>query len=391
MAIPNILFVHQSAEMYGSDKVLLYLVCGLQPLGFHPIVLLPEDGPLMTALKDTGVETYVVPVTKLDRKTLSLRGLAGLPWSLLKSVRSISGVMQGRQIDLVYSNTLAVLGSAVWAKLRGIPHVWHVHEILMSPGVVRRGFPWLLRLLADKIICNSNMTKDWLLGEQPSLASKAVVIWNGQGQRPAVSSASAKAFRDSLGVGQDDLLVALVGRINRWKGQPLLVRSAALLWERGVRHVHYVIVGGVAAGQESLITELHGQIEASPASSHIHVTPFTHDVWSVWDACDIAVVPSTEPEPFGMVAIEAMASGKPVVVAAHGGLLDIVEHGVSGLLFQPNDAAKLADELQKLIDNPSLRVQLGTVGCARQQSVFSLDGQLEASANLFQSITGVGT
>ena len=172
MAIPNILFVHQSAEMYGSDKVLLYLVSGLLPLGFHPIVLLPEDGPLLAALQKAGVETHIVPVTKLDRKTLSFGGLLGLPWSLLRSVRSISRLIKDRPISLVYSNTLAVLGASVWAKLRGIPHIWHVHEILMSPKVVRHGFPLVLRLLADKIICNSTMTKAWVVGEQPKLEKK---------------------------------------------------------------------------------------------------------------------------------------------------------------------------------------------------------------------------
>jgi len=386
MAIPNILFVHQSAEMYGSDKVLLYLVGGVQSLGFHPIVLLPEDGPLLGALRGVGVETHIVPVTKLDRKTLSVLGLFSLPLSLLKSVRSISRLMKERRVDLVYSNTLAVLGSSVWARLHGIPHIWHVHEILMSPKVVRKGFPLVLRLLADKVICNSTMTKEWLLAEQSALAAKTVVIWNGQGQRPEVSADLANTFRRSVGVGQDELLVALVGRINRWKGQPLLVSTAGLLWERGVRNVHYVIVGGVAAGQEQLISDLESQIAVSPARDHIHVTPFTSDIWSVWDACDVAVVPSTEPEPFGMVAIEAMASRKPVVVAAHGGLLDIVKHGQSGLQFQPNDAERFADELQKLFTAPAMRMQLGFAGWQRQQAVFSLDGQLRATVELFRAM-----
>lgn len=387
MALPNILFVHQSAEMYGSDKVLLYLVSGLQPLGFHPIVLLPEEGPLLTALNEAGVETYIIPVTKIDRKTLTLRGLLGLPFSLFNSVRSINRLMQGRRVDLVYSNTLAVLGSAIWAKLRGIPHIWHVHEILMSPRVVRQGFPWALRLLADRVVCNSTMTKEWIVGEQPSINPKTVVIWNGQGPRPLVSLPHAKAFRDLVGVGNGELMVALVGRINRWKGQPLLIEAANELWKRGVRNVHFVIVGGVAAGQEQLISDLNARIKASDARRHIHISPFTSDIWSVWDACDIAVVPSTEPEPFGMVAIEAMASKRPVVVAAHGGLLDIVEHEVSGLLFKAGDAAEFATQLQKLIDSTALRVRLGTGGCERQQSVFSLDGQLHATANLFSTMT----
>ena len=200
---------------------------------------------------------------------------------------------------------------------------------------------------------------------------------------------AANAFRGHLGLENDALLVALVGRINRWKGQALFVKAAGVLWERGIRHVHYVVVGGIAAGQESLISDLKSQIAASVASSHIHVTPFTNNIWSVWDSCDIAVVPSTEPEPFGMVAIEAMASGKPVVVAAHGGLLDIVEHDQSGLLFTPSDAEKFADELQKLIASSELRERLGKAGFERQQASFSLNAQVDATAELIRSMTEV--
>src|SRR5450830_530579 len=121
MTLKTVLFVHQSAEMYGSDKVLLYLVLDLEPKGFHPIVLLPGEGPLSIALRAGGIETHIVPVTKLDRGTLSIRGLLGLPVSLLKSMREINRVLKGRHIDLVYSNTLAVLGSAIWAKFKKIP------------------------------------------------------------------------------------------------------------------------------------------------------------------------------------------------------------------------------------------------------------------------------
>lgn len=373
--------------MYGSDKVLLSLVLGLKSQEFHPIVLLPGAGPLLAALQAGGIEAHIVSVTKLDRATLSLKGLIGLPSNLLKSMRAISHLLKGRNVDLVYSNTLAVLGVAVWAKFRRIPHIWHVHELLLSPVVVKRGFPWLLRLLADKVICNSTMTKEWLLREQPSLAARTVVIWNGQGARPPIQPGLVDEVRKRVGVVDGQLLVALVGRINRWKGQSLLISTANILWQRGERHIHYLIVGGVFAGQEYLIEDLNRKIASSEAREHIHITQFTNDVWSVWDACDIAVVPSTEPEPFGMVAIEAMAATKPVVVAAHGGLLDIVEHDVSGLRFKPNDAGAFADEIEKLIHSPQLRNQLALAGRDRQEKLFSLSGQIASTAELLRGMT----
>lgn len=382
----NILFVHQSAEMYGSDKVLLYLVNGMAAHGLNPIVLLPEEGPLLTALQECGVETQIVPVTKLDRKTLSPIGLLRLPWSLYKSITGINRAVAGRKIDLIYSNTLAVLGAAVWALLMRKPHVWHVHEILLSPTVVRKGFPWMVRLLADKAICNSTMTSNWLLAEQPRLAAKTVVIWNGQAPRPEPNTPAATQVRAKLGIAPDDLVVTLMGRINRWKGQALFIETANLLRQRDIRNVHFLIVGSAVAGQENLVEELRDKIAQSSVAAHMHILAFTHDVWSVWDASDIAVVPSTEPEPFGMVAIEAMASGKPVVVAAHGGLLDIVEDGVSGLQFEASNASKFADAMERLLRSADLRHQLGLAGKQRQEAVFSLHSQVESTAKLLHAM-----
>lgn len=383
----TVLFVHQSAEMYGSDKVLLSLVLGMAGSRFHPVVLLPGPGPLLTALQAGGIETYIAPIAKLDRETLSVRGLLGLPLSLWASMRAISRIAKSRRIDLVYSNTLAVLGSAVWAKLHGVPHLWHVHEILKSPAVVSRGFPWLLRLMADKVVCNSALTRQWVLAGEPALADRTVVVWNGLAPRPPASMKPVEDLRARLSLQDGQLLVALVGRINRWKGQALLVQAAALLWDRGFTDVHYLIVGSAVDGQQHLMQGLEKQISQSGAARNIHIKEFTEDVWSVWDACDIAVVPSTDPEPFGLVAIEAMASSKPVVVAAHGGLLDIVEHEVSGLHFKPGDASQFADQLARLITSPALRAQFGAAGCERQHRLFSLREQLDSTVALLREMT----
>lgn len=382
----NVLFVHQSAEMYGSDKVLLYVVGGMAAHGLKPIVLLPEEGPLLKELQKCGVETLIVPVAKLDRKTLSPKGLLRLPWRLYKSIVGINRVVAGRQIDLVYSNTLAVLGAAIWALLMRKPHVWHVHEILLSPSVARKGFPWMVHLLADKVISNSTMTKNWLLAEQSSLVAKTVVIWNGLGPRPVPNSSVVTQVRKQLGISPHDLVITLVGRISRLKGQALFVEAADKLRKRGYKNVHFLIVGSAVVGQEKLVEDLRHKIAKSSVVAHVHILAFTHDVWSVWDASDIAVVPSTEPESFGMVAIEAMASGKPVVVAAHGGVLDIVEHDVSGLQFEANNAEHFVDALERLIVSAELREQIGLAGKKRQAEVFSLQSQVDSTAKLLHSI-----
>lgn len=375
----TVLFVHQSADLYGSDKVLLDIAGGIRPYGFTPIVLLPTNGPLLERLQAAGIETHIVNVAKLSRAAFSPAGLLRLPLEIATAIRCIDKIVAGRSIDVVHSNTLAVLGGAFWARWRRVPHIWHVHELIVAPKIARAGFPRLVAWLADKVMCNSRLTEKWMLDTQPSLRERTVMVWNGVERGPS-------AIGQKVEAQQGAIKVALVGRINRWKGQPLLVDAATRLWDRGVRNLGYVMVGSPPEGQENFLVSLRRLLAASPACDAIELKDFTDNVWSIWDACDIAVVPSTEPEPFGLVAIEAMAAGKPVIAAAHGGLLDIVADGETGILIPPNDADSLADAIEILAADPELRQRYGEAGRKRQEKLFSLDHQIAETVRCYESL-----
>lgn len=383
-----VLFVHQSSEMYGSDKVLLFIARGLLSTGkFHPVVVLPEDGPLHSALLASGVEVHIGEVAKISRAVFTPVGLIRLFGKTLKAVRRLDRIVGGRVVAVVHSNTLAVLAGAVWALLRRRKHLWHVHEIILSPRMVSKAFPWLVNRLSSRVMSNSTLTEQWLLAEQPSLASRSIVVFNGLPPVDEPSDVSIRAFRDSVGAGDDDVVVTLAGRINRWKGQELLLEAAALLKQRGRgASLRFVIAGGTAPGLEDLPLRLKAQAEASGIGERCYFVPFIDDIWPVWFGTDIAVVPSTEPEPFGMVAIEAMAAGAPVIAAGHGGLLDIVVNGKTGLLFAPRDAFALADSIDRLASDRTLRKRLGSVGAQRQRDLFSVEAQVSRTAMVYEGM-----
>lgn len=385
----TILFVHQSAELYGSDKVLFSLVTGLDRQRFRAIVVLPAEGALTDALRAKGIAVHVVPLVRLGRATWSLGGLLRLPRETFRSLRAINAALCNRSVTIVHSNTLAVLSGALWAKWQRIPHVWHVHEMIVHPKIVRVFFPWLLRLLSERVPCNSHATRQLLLESQPRLAAKSLTIWNGLDRDVSPVDESVKAnFRRKLGLKPDDVLVLLMGRINRWKGQTLLVDAAAQLRQTGLNNVHFLIVGSVPPGQGHFLTELQKKILWNKSSEYITIMDFQQDIWPLWDACDIAVVPSTEPEPFGMVALEAMAAQKPVIAAGHGGLLDIVIDGVTGLLITPNDATSLATAIISLAQDGAKRNQMGLNGRVRLQEVFSLQRYVSSFEQLYESEIG---
>lgn len=383
-----VLFVHQSSEMYGSDKVLLYLVQGLRTNGrFHPVVVLPGAGPLHDALSASGVEVHIGEVAKVSRAMFTPFGFCRLIWQTVQAIRNLDRVAGGRPIAVVHSNTLAVLSGAVWAFLRRKKHLWHVHEIILSPKLVRKGFPYLVNRLSDRVISNSTLTERWLLSEQPSLAARSVVVFNGLPlvERPAENA--IQAFRTRIGAEKGDVVVTLAGRINRWKGQELLLDAAVELMRRGRGSaLRFVIVGSAAPGLEELPLTLKARAISGGVGDRCCFVPFVDDIWPVWFGTDISVVPSTEPEPFGMVAIEAMAAGVPVIAAGHGGLLDILVDEKTGLLFAPRDVLALADAIDRLASDVELRKRLGVAGAKRQRESFSVESQVERTAKVYEEM-----
>jgi len=368
-----IAFFHQSSDLYGSDRILLQLAEGVQKAGGKAVVLLPDSGPLTEEFSARGIEFHTLPMLKLSRARFTFGGLFDLACEMMSALPAYDRVFGNRHVDLVHSNTIAVLGGALWACRRRIPLLWHVHEIIEHPWIAARIFPRLIRAMADHVVCNSNATCEWLLSVQPSLTKKTSVIWNGV-QAPiyfddVVVMDQRKAFRP----GGVSLALGLVGRINRLKGHSLLMDAVDLLHDKGVVGFSVVFVGSPPRGQEVHLTQLKERIDRSPKREYVVLQGFSTDVWPTYAALDIVCVPSTEPESFGLVAAEAMAVGRPVVASRLGALCEVVVDGYTGFTFDPRDPNALAAALEKLLSDGALRSSMGGAGKERIDAEFSVD------------------
>jgi glycosyltransferase involved in cell wall biosynthesis len=391
VAPPVVLFVHGSAEMYGSDKVLLNLAQSLSTDSeFTPVVVLHEDGPLRRALQASGVEVHLGTVVKITRSLFAPSAVPKLIRMVSQSFRDLDAVVAGREVALVHSNTLAVLGGALWAWRRRRRHLWHVHEIILKPTLVSRGLPWLASRLSHAVLAVSTPTEKWLLAQQPQLGPRLQVVFNGLPQPPPVDEIAVVAtrlFRTRISASDGDVVVTLAGRLNHMKGQGLLIEALGILQHEGrLGRIRVVFVGDVYAGHEDPRPRLRARLAEVGLMGLVNFLSFEPDIYSVWRGTQIAVVPSTEPESFGMVAIEAMACGLPVLAAGHGGLLDIVLPEETGLLFEPGNAAALAEALARLSADPALRARLGAAGAQRQREVFSMDRQAERTRAVYREL-----
>ena len=363
----SILFIHQSAELYGSDKTMLLLLKQLDKTKFYPVVVLPNEGILKDELEKENISVVIAPVLKLYRKMFTPKNIFNFLKDIKKGISILDKLNEKHHFDIVYSNTLAVLLGMVFAKKRKIKHLWHVHEIIVSPKIIAAIFPKLVMRNADLVICNSTATQNNLTQRTPKLASKSIVIHNGIDFTTAINP-----DKIDFGFASSDVIITLVGRISSWKGQQLLL-SAFFTLSKKHNNIKLVFLGSAPPNQEYFETNLTNKIAEYKLQDKVVIFPFQKDIAKFWNSIDIAVVPSTEPEPFGMVAIEAMMAKKPVIASNHGGLTEIVIDNETGYLVQPNNKIALAEAISKLVDDSELRNQFGEKGFERVVQEFSLE------------------
>lgn len=383
--------------------VLWYLVTGLDRQKFTPIVVLPTDvpyeGKLSQALEQAGISHYCIKMGVIRRRYFNPLGVIIYVIYLIYGVWQLGALIKRHRIVLVHSNTSAVLAGALAARLYGLPHVWHVHEILEKPA-------WFGRLIYRFILANSsqvvaisqavanhisrgavttlvgqatddeNGVQSLLCGQTkvctPITEQRIQVIWDGIDCQKFNPQVDGQSLRQAWGIGPDELAVGVVGRISHWKGQELFIKAASQAIKQAGQ-LRFVIVGGPVPGDEMRLENLQKLTQDLGLTDQVKFVPFSQNVPEVMRALDILVLPSTWPEPLGLVVLEAMASERPVIAAAHGGPLETVLAGETGFFFKPRDASSLAEAMMRLAGNPELRQKLGDKGRQRVLEHFSLE------------------
>jgi len=350
----SILFVHQGYELYGSDRTLIQSVeaAARRWPNARITVLLPSEGVLREALLPFARDVRVQDLAILRKRNLwkmKMRDAGGLLKKVLKARRTMCGY------DLTYINTVMVMDYILAACIVRRPRIVHVHEL--PTGVASLFFSTLLMLSRAFAIFNSNATRRsfWIL-----LGQRYAIVWNGVAAAPELPAVATHPKLNFL----------LIGRFNSWKGQALLLRAVAQL-PPGLRtQVNVRLVGSVFGDQKHFADELVTLIAELGLSETVEICPFTTDPYLHYSWADVVVVPSTKPEPFGLVAIEAMAAGRSVIAANHGGLSEIVVDGVTGSLVEPGSERSLAAAIVSYIEDPARITDEGSAGRNRFEKEF---------------------
>ncbi|HEY0092048.1 MAG TPA: hypothetical protein VGB43_06115, partial [Flavobacterium sp.] len=125
----SVLFIHQSAELYGSDKTILMFISRLDKSKYFPVVVLPFEGPLKVELEKNNIKVEIAPVLKIYRKMFTPGNLLKFAKEYKKGMDILERLHKEHQFRLVYSHTLAVLIGILFARKHKVNHLWHVQEI----------------------------------------------------------------------------------------------------------------------------------------------------------------------------------------------------------------------------------------------------------------------
>ena len=350
----NIVFLHSSSELYGSDRSLLNLVKNLDKDKFNITVILPEDGPLVDKINSfDNVEVIINELAVLRRKNLSLSGMSKYFIELIRSIKFINNLIKEKSIDIVYTNTSVIFVGGISAKICKVKSVWHIREIIKSK-YERFIVSKIVNIFSDYIIANSKATAEAISKnkDKVKVVYNAIDIEKNSGLEDI--DEVYKEVAATIVRSNNKIKIGMAGRINRWKGQKLFVDMAKLVSEEN-DNVEFLIAGDVYKGEDYILDDLKGYILESGVKDKIGLLGQVDNMSNSYKKLGIFVLPSIQPEPFGLVVIEAMNNKLPVVATNHGGPVEIIDNNIDGFLVDYKDAREMAQVVNKLIKDKELR------------------------------------
>jgi len=372
----KVLFYNHTGQVSGAERVLLMILARLDQRRFEPLVICPEQGPLRKMVTTLGAPVQSVPGLEARftwRVDLLLRYLKSFFLVILQLRRKVVSTRP----DLIHANSIRA-GLVATAATLGLETrvVWHLHDLLprhpLSTGV--RIFALLCA--RTRMIAVSRAVAENFGGAIIGLKSRTTVILNAIDlEKFPPNQTNRQRVRDELDLGDSQLVIGIVGQLTPRKGQLELIRAFARVLGENRRAVLLVVGAPLFNRDHEYQQLLRDTSRQLGISEHVRLLGARNDVAAIMQALDLLVINSSA-EPFGLVALEAMACGTPVAASACDGLTEIIEHGVDGWLVPTGDEQALAATIVSLSHRPALCAQLAEQGKKHVASRFSADRYL---------------
>lgn len=356
--------------MGGAQTVTLAVAQQLQHRGFDVRIVAPSDGALMQAARSEGIPSTIVPVPDAlavyGHQTLGwaqLQAAVALPKAWLRVARSLRP-----KPAVVHATDLrgAILAGPP-ARALGIPVVWHLH--LTEPEPVLN---WVAGLFATTALTPS---REALTVMPQRVQRRGRVLHNGVPRD--VLTAPVVRYAQPL--------VVSAARICAQKGIDVLAEAAAML-QTEVPEFRIRVYGAVQHGWEGYDAKIRQRLDDLGLQERFELAGVVDRPAHQWSEASVYVQPSRR-EGLPLAVVEAMATGLPVVASAVGGMTEVVEHGVTGLLVPPENPEALASALSQLLRDPARCKRMGEEGRDRVTRLYSMDSMVDQLLGLYGGLT----
>ena len=358
MASISSLHLNTARSWRGGERQTLLLLEGLKQRGHHPTLVCPPESPLGQRAQAAGIAL----------QPLSMRNIRDL-----MRLRRLIGSLQPH---IIHYHTAHAHSSGLLARLGMFTTARTIVHRRVGFSIHRSGFPGLTHFKygrsVDRFVVSSQEIRQVLLKDGIS-AERIEVVYDGVPPLPDVTTTSTD-IRNTIGVPADALLLGSIGSLSKEKGQSYLLDALGLLKDRQ-QPVHLVLVGaGDEAESLQQLAHQHG------IRDRVHLAGFQQpEQISSWLASfDLYLQPSLA-EGLCTSILDALQGQLPVIASAVGGIPEVIEDRVTGLLVAPADAKPLAVAIDTLLDDATLSQDLARAGALRAQQRFSADAMIEGN------------
>lgn len=368
----NILYLHETALISGAENSLLNLINKIDRDKFNPIFACSGEGPLADKLTKMGVKVCPVDFPQIRRF-----------FGVLPVVRQLRRVISENNINLLHSNSIRThIYAVIVGKLAGLPVIWHQRNLIMGELIDPDR---LLSFFPDKIICNSySVARRFSI--RGNILDKVQVVFNGVDTETFRSQSNANKLREEFGIKPEEFVIGIASRFNLNKGHEIFLQAAKIIlfgMPGGRKDLKFMVVGGAVFDQDkSREKYLRDMADTLGIKDKVVFTGFRQDMPEVYASMDVFVLASFA-EACGRVVLEAMSSGKPVIVTNSGGNPEMVKDEVNGLLFEPGNARALADKILLLANNPMLVNKMGEAGRKMAEENFGIEKNVAQTQKIY--------
>jgi glycosyltransferase involved in cell wall biosynthesis len=387
----RVVYLNPTGEIGGAEASLLTLITALRQErpDFEPYVIATAAGALPDRCAELKIPFHVLALPAglqrigdaptrggLCSAVASTFGILGTGPHLARYRAGLASVLKRAKPDLLHSNgfKMHLLAASVCGhrSKHRIPLVGHIHDYVSRRPVSGNLLRWCAGRFRWFVANSESVARDLRSFLQTDRVSSVYNAVDANRYAPFGEALDLDSLCGLPPAPAGTVRIGLSATFAKWKGHLTFLRAlAALHPELPVRG--YIIGGPIyrTAGSQHTVAELEGERDRLGLRERVGFTGFLPDTSGALRALDIAVHASTDPEPFGLAIVEAMACARAVIVSNGGGAAELFEEGVTGLGHLPGDVRQLAEQMTRLASDPALRVVLGRTARKRVMAEFS--------------------